>query len=131
MYMYYGGLYLEIHVYIILQIEQEFGLILGKSNAKVDFTSEWNTKYVPGIITYGQQSGKKAINSVTHDVDMAGMFLYTLAGYKLLSLFYATDDFKRQEAALRVLGRCFAYRSNKDVLNSFFEEYDVSIYIYS
>ena len=40
----------------IIQVEQEFGLILGKSHAKREFIAdlEWSTKYVPAIISYGQ-----------------------------------------------------------------------------
>ena len=50
--------------------------------------------------------------------------------YVAMSLVFVTcvytDDYARQESALRVLRRCFAYKSSKDTMNCFFEEYDVS-----
>ena len=65
-------------------------------------TSEWNSKYVPAIITYGQQNGKKAINSVANDVDMAGMtsYLFVLTGADCIVI-YSTDDFRNSTADIR------------------------------
>ena len=43
-----------VHAYTYdIQIEQEFGLIVGKSHAKREFIAEWSTMYVPAIISYG------------------------------------------------------------------------------
>ena len=52
-----------IHVVCInwIQFEHEFGLILGRSSAKRAFISEWCTKYVPAIISYGKRNSKRAI----------------------------------------------------------------------
>ena len=56
-------------------MEQEFGLILGKSNAKTDFITEWCSKYVPAIISYGQKCGKRAISSIIDDLNEHGKLL--------------------------------------------------------
>lgn len=55
-----------------MQIEQEFGLILGKAHAKSDFIAEWCTKYVPAIISYGQTCGKRAISTIIEDLNEHG-----------------------------------------------------------
>ena len=49
-----------LHVHMHVQLDQELGLILGKSNAKGAFLSEWSTKYVPAIVSYGEKSRKTA-----------------------------------------------------------------------
>ena len=49
-----------------VQFEQEFGLILGRSNAKQDFTSEQCTKYVPAIISYDEKSTKRVVREILH-----------------------------------------------------------------
>ena len=47
-------------------------LILGKSDAKGTFITEWNTKYVPAIISYGEKSRKGAITSVVTSMKPTG-----------------------------------------------------------
>lgn len=53
-------------------MEQEFGLIVGKNNAKKDFTTEWCSKYVPAVISYGQKCGKRAISTIIDDLNEHG-----------------------------------------------------------
>ena len=55
-----------------MQFEQEFGLILGKSSAKQAFISEWCTKYVPAIISYGERNTKRAIREILEHLNNAG-----------------------------------------------------------
>ena len=58
---------------------------------------------------YHIRATKKAINSVTHDVDMAGIGSYDSVSTCIHhNHAYYTGDYARQETALRVLGRCFA-----------------------
>lgn len=52
-------------------MDQEFGLIIGRSGAKKDFITEW-LKYVPAIISYGEHSRKRAIANVLLDLDLTG-----------------------------------------------------------
>ena len=65
-------LYIHLYLYIIIQVEQEFGLILGKAHAKKDFIAEWFTKYVPAIISYGQKCGKRAMSTIIDDLNEHG-----------------------------------------------------------
>ena len=55
-----------------LQIEQELGLIFGKSDIKSQFVTRWSMEYVPAIITYGQKSTKKSISSQMEELDDTG-----------------------------------------------------------
>ena len=48
-----------------MKVEQEFGLILGKRDAKKEFITEWCTKYVPAVIL--------AIMCIIDDLDEQGM----------------------------------------------------------
>ena len=52
-----------------MQIEQELGMIFGKSDIKSQFLTRWGMEYVPAIITYGQ---KKSISSHMEDLDDTG-----------------------------------------------------------
>ena len=47
----------------ILQIEQEFGLIVGKADIKSHFYCQWMTKYVPAIISYAENSSKRHVTN--------------------------------------------------------------------
>ena len=58
-----------------MQFEQEFGLILGRSNPKQDFTSEWCTKYAPAIIAYGEKSTKRVVREILQKLNNAGTCL--------------------------------------------------------
>ena len=55
-----------------MQIEQELGMIFGKSDIKSQFLTRWGMEYVPAIITYGQKSTKKSISSHMEDLDDTG-----------------------------------------------------------
>ena len=46
-------------------MDQELGLILGKSDAKGTFVTEWNTKYVPAIIAYGEKLRKSGVGEIS------------------------------------------------------------------
>ena len=86
-------------------MDQELGLILDKSDAKQMFITEWSTKFVPAIISYGEKLGKPAIISA-----------------RQANMITIIDDTSHQVTALKVLARSFAYR------RSFMhEEYDVSL----
>lgn len=111
-----------------VQFEQEFGLILGRSNAKQDFTSEWCTKYAPAIISYGEKSTKRAIREILQRLNSAGKYLLSITYYTpiLFTILFVTDEVSKQKVALQILGKCFAMRSGKDYLSYLFQEYDVS-----
>ena len=55
-----------------MQMDQELGLILGKSEAKQAFISEWSTRFVPAIISYGEKLGKPAINDIISAMNSSG-----------------------------------------------------------
>jgi hypothetical protein len=40
------------------------------------------------------------------------------------------DELSKQKVALKILGRCFAVRSGKDLLSYMYQEYDVSLMKY-
>ena len=54
-----------------MQFEQEFGLILGRSNAKHAFVTEWCTKYIPAIISYGESNIERAIREILENLNVA------------------------------------------------------------
>ena len=58
-----------------MQFEQEFGLVLGRSNAKQAFVTEWCTKYIPAIISYGESNTKCAIREVLENLNVAGRYI--------------------------------------------------------
>ena len=60
-------------------MDQELGLILGKSDAKQMFISEWSTKFVQAIISYGEKLGKPAITDIISAMKPSG---------KLMSIFW-------------------------------------------
>ena len=70
-----GNHYQNTHMYVLhdMQFEQEFGLILGQSKAKQDFVTEWCTKYIPAVISYGKRSTKHAIEEILEKLDTAGI----------------------------------------------------------
>ena len=56
-------------------MDQELGLILGKSDAKQMFVSEWSTKFVPAIISYGEKLGKTAITDIIKAMKTSGKLM--------------------------------------------------------
>ena len=40
------------------------------------------------------------------------------------------DELSKQKMALKILGRCFAFRAGKDTLSYLYQEYDVSFKLY-
>lgn len=57
---------------MFLQVEQEMGLIFGKSDIRSIFLTRWSMEYVPAVITYGQKSTKRNISSHIEHMDEAG-----------------------------------------------------------
>ncbi len=55
-----------------MQMDQELGLILGKSDAKGTFITEWNTRYVPAILGYGEKLRKPGINEIISSMTSSG-----------------------------------------------------------
>ena len=68
-------------IFTFIQVDQELGLLLGKSDAKRTFVTQWNTKYVPAIITYGEKLRKSGISEIISSMTSSGkcMYLYILA----------------------------------------------------
>ena len=60
---------------ILIQIDQELGLILGKNDAKRTFTTEWNTKYISAIISYGEKLRKSSVSEIISSMNSAGKSL--------------------------------------------------------
>ena len=56
-------------------MDQELGLILGKSDAKQMFIAEWGTKFVPAIISYGEKLGKPAITEIISAMKTSGKLM--------------------------------------------------------
>ena len=76
-----------------MQMDQELGLILGKSNAKHVFTMEWSTKYVPAIISYGEKLQKQSITSMISLMKPSGMGFSCMKVYiKLHGVLFCTDE---------------------------------------
>ena len=67
-----------------VQMDQELSLILGKSDAKQMFISEWNTKYVPAIISYGEKLGKAAISDIISAMNSSGKLILATVNHALL-----------------------------------------------
>ena len=53
-------------------MEQELGLIFGKSDIKSQFLTRWSMEYVPAVIAYGQKSTKRSISSQIENLDETG-----------------------------------------------------------
>ena len=107
----------------ILLFEQEFGLILGRSNAKQAFISEWCTKYIPAIISYGERTTKCAIREILEELYAAGkMFIVITQLSELTFYLLYIDEISKQKVALKILGKCFAVRSGKDYLSFIYQE---------
>ena len=56
-------------------MDQELSLIVGKSGAKQMFISEWSTKFVPAIISYGEKLGKPAITDIISAMETSGKLM--------------------------------------------------------
>ena len=52
------------------------------------------------------------------------MFIVTCIS--VVQYHHDADELSKQKVALKILGRCFAVRSGKDMLNYMYQEYDVS-----
>ena len=50
-------------------------LIIGQNDIKTTFLGEW-TKYVTGILTYGEKSTKKDSTEVIRNVDNTGTYVW-------------------------------------------------------
>ena len=111
-------------------MNQELGLILGKADAKGAFLSEWNMKYVPAILSYGEKSRKTTIVDLITSMNASGKYMYILLICNITTCFhvFVTDETSRQLTALKVLSKSFGYRQIKDNLPFIYEEYDVSFY---
>lgn len=53
------------------------GLIFGNLHVKTHFLSQWSTKYVPAILSYGEKSAKKSVARQLTDMDEAGRIYLT------------------------------------------------------
>ena len=57
-----------------LQIEQEINLVCDTTNIKSHFVTEWNTKYVPAILSYADKNTKKIFSNHLTKLNIAGQF---------------------------------------------------------
>ena len=108
-------------------MDQELCLILGKADAKSAFLSEWNTKYVPAIVSYGEKSRKTAITDLITSMNSSGECFHFVNLALLSYTMFVTDETSRQLTALKVLSKCFGYRQLKDNLPFVYEEHNVSV----
>lgn len=67
-----GFSYILLHV---VQIEQELGLIVGNSGIKAHFLTQWMTKFVPAILSYGENHSKRAVFHQLAGLDQTGTWL--------------------------------------------------------
>ena len=51
---------------------------------------------------------------------------YKYTCISVMQYHHDADELSKQKVALKILGRCFAGRSGKDMLNYMYQEYDVS-----
>ena len=56
-----------------MQIEQEMGLIVGKTDIRSSFERAWTASFVPALLEYGERSKKKAIKDIHSQVVDTGM----------------------------------------------------------
>ncbi len=72
---YLWGLKIEKGIQFVcpyFQIEQDVALVIGQNDTKSAFFREW-TKYITGILTYGEKSTKKDSMDIIRKVDNTGM----------------------------------------------------------
>jgi hypothetical protein len=81
-------------------MEQEFGLIIGRSGPKRDFFAEW-FKYIPAILAYGERSRKRAMANAMLDLDLSGTY-FMVHSYVLS---YASQVYEPLRVLDLMLGR--------------------------
>jgi hypothetical protein len=67
-----------------MQMDRELGLILGKSDAKGTFITEWNTHYVAAILGYGEKLRKSGINEIISSMTSSGKSFLLYIAYNIL-----------------------------------------------
>ena len=121
---------LDVSVYkvnngiVFMQMDQELGFILGKSDAKRTFVRV--EYYVPAIISYGEKLRKPGVSEIISTMNSSGKYIYLVCELVEHIVINFIDETSRQLTALKLLARCFAYRQLQDNLTSFYEEYNVS-----
>ena len=53
-----------VYIHILLQLEQEIALIVGKSDIRTHFETAWTSVYVPALLLLGERSKKKGIKDI-------------------------------------------------------------------
>ena len=106
-----------------LQIDQELGLICGKSDVKAQFLTRWSNEYVPAILTYGRRSTKKAFPARWWTWRKQVIRLY-IAIY-VMSSCIIVDQTSKEVTALKILSECLA--KGRVSLCYVYEEYTVFI----
>ena len=61
---------------VFMQMDPGLGLILGKSDAKPMFITEWNTNNVPAIISYGEKLRKPGVSEIISSMNSLGKCVY-------------------------------------------------------
>lgn len=111
-------------------------LIFSQTDVKAQFLTQWSTKYVPAIITYGRSCSKKKIADCLTSLDELGWLnVASIIGSLIDStplffiLYNYADDTSKQLVALKVISE--ALGKGLQSLRFIYEEYSVSFYHYS
>ena len=70
-----------MYIRILLQIEQEVALIIGKSDIRTHFETAWTSVYVPALLLLGERSKKKGIKDQACGIRYMCMYDHTYFKY--------------------------------------------------
>lgn len=99
------------------------GIIFG-DDIKTKFLTQWSTN-VPAIITYGESTGKKPVNSILRDLEKTGWYTVNIIMYMMSpAIFFLPDDTSMQVSSLKIISLSLA--KGLQSLKFLYDEYNVS-----